>query len=73
MNEALTPRDDIVPIESPAVWLGRDMAARNDWMYPLSRADISELEEPSRASARAGWRCSSYSARISSFRNLGPC
>ena len=45
MNEALTPRDDIVPIESPAVWLGRDMAARNDWMYPLSRADISELEE----------------------------
>ena len=45
MNEALTPRDDIVPIESPAVWLGRDMAARNDWMYPLSRADILELEE----------------------------
>ena len=45
MNEALTPRDDIVPIESPAVWLGRDMAARNDWMYPLSGADILELEE----------------------------
>ena len=28
------------------------MAARNDWMYPLSRADISELEELPRVRAR---------------------
>ena len=44
MNEALTPHGEILPIESSAVWHGRDMAARDDWMYPLNGEEVLELE-----------------------------
>ncbi len=32
-------------IEGPSVWYGPDMTARTDWIYPLSAADIAEVEQ----------------------------
>ncbi|HEU4431235.1 MAG TPA: TauD/TfdA family dioxygenase [Myxococcota bacterium] len=32
------------PIESPAVWTGREMAARRDWLHVLTAAEIAELD-----------------------------
>ena len=32
------------PIEGPSAWFGPDMAASEAWLYPLSEAEIGELE-----------------------------
>jgi len=45
MNDTSSRQENIAPMEGPAVWSGRDMATRTDWMYQLSVADIAELEE----------------------------
>ena len=33
------------PVVDPAVWTGAEMAARGDWIYELSAADIASLSE----------------------------
>jgi len=32
------------PIDSPPVWIGRDMAARRDWLHVLTPAEIVDLD-----------------------------
>lgn len=32
------------PIDSPAVWTGREMAARRDWLHVLTPAEIADLD-----------------------------
>lgn len=45
MNDLSTASDDgLAPIAGEAVWFGRDMAARSDWMHELSGGEIAELE-----------------------------
>ena len=34
----------LVPLTGPQVWYGPDMAARTDWIRPLTPAEIAELE-----------------------------
>ena len=37
----------------PAAWYGPDMAQRNDWLMPLSAAEVAEVEAATDALARA--------------------
>src|SRR5438876_3007929 len=39
-------------ITGPSAWFGPDMAARTDWIEPLSQADISEIEVASQRLAQ---------------------
>jgi hypothetical protein len=32
------------PISGPAAWKGPEIAARRDWLYELSAADLAEID-----------------------------
>jgi len=48
--------DDECPpeIAGPSAWLGPEMAARDDWIEPLSDAEVAEVEASAQCLARAG-------------------
>ena len=33
------------PVSGPSVWLGRDFAERDDWIYRLSAAELAEIDD----------------------------
>src|SRR5438132_965465 len=45
MNVATTTTPKALePLRGPQVWYGPEMAARTDWIRPLTRAEVDELE-----------------------------
>lgn len=42
------------PIRGPAVWYGRELAAREDWLRPFSAAELAELDAAIRAFKASG-------------------
>lgn len=45
MNELLTTsQNSLAPIDGDAVWYGREMATRDDWIHELRDSEVSELE-----------------------------
>src|SRR5262245_9149296 len=45
MNEAITKGvTALKPLSGPQVWYGPEMAARTDWIRPLTTPEIDELE-----------------------------
>ena len=39
-----TEASRLAPLTGPQVWYGPDLAARSDWIRPLTAAEITELE-----------------------------
>ncbi|WP_149536050.1 TauD/TfdA family dioxygenase [Siccirubricoccus phaeus] len=51
------------PLAGAAVWTGAEMAARQDWIWPWSAAELAELEAAAEAVLAAGRKLESLSAR----------
>src|SRR5438876_12444045 len=54
LSEMVFMRELPAAITGPSAWYGPDMAARTDWIEPLSQADISEIEVASQRLAQRG-------------------
>ena len=50
----VTDPEQLRPVEGPAAWRGRDLAASDDWMYRLSPAEADEVERLAGALRAAG-------------------
>jgi hypothetical protein len=48
------PNETIEPIHAPSSWIGRDLADRTDWIYPLSIAEIDDVLRVVAELSRAG-------------------
>ena len=54
VGHAAATAQTIQPVESPAVWLGSDLAKTDEWMYRLSEEEIGELEAALRQTQERG-------------------
>ena len=60
------------PVESPAVWLGRDMAKSDEWIHTLTEDDIGELDAALRQTQRRGLAIIDIGRRDFPLPTLGP-
>jgi hypothetical protein len=60
------------PIEGPAAWYGADLAERTDWIFPLERKDLDEIDAAIRAFSASGLPLEAISASKFPLPSLGP-
>ncbi len=74
MNAALPAVAHDLPPEQtgPAAWIGPEIAARGDWIAPLSAADLAELDAAMRTVLAAGTPLGQLTAADFPLPTLGP-
>jgi len=60
------------PIRGPGVWLGRDLAARSDWIRPFSLEELAEIDRAVRAFKASGAPLAGISPASFPLPALGP-
>lgn len=68
MKNAIPPG----PIDGPAAWYGAELARRTDWIFPLDRKDLEEIDRAIRSFSASGVDLSIISPESFPLPALGP-
>ncbi|NDH61431.1 MAG: TauD/TfdA family dioxygenase [Alphaproteobacteria bacterium] len=73
MGDVSSMSFDLPPVQTgPAAWYGPEMTKRDEWLMPLSPAEIAEVESASKALASREADIAAISAQDFPLRTLGP-